>query len=94
MEKIELRAAQRFIDNKGVPQEKPKPPDKSWICCYGPYEMPDVEFDACLSVSLPNSKTCLPGVYYSVESFVKGSERPRWSAQTEDGRWLELIDPE
>ncbi len=92
MDKIELRTAQRFLDNKGVPTEKPKPPAKSWVIHLGPFDFPDEEFDATFAIGPP--KTWPYDTCAQREWLPSGFELHHWCVQTEDGRWLKLIDHE
>lgn len=92
MDKIELRAAQRFLDNNGVPQEKPKPPPRSWLVGYGPFVMPEGELDAKPSIQPPYPKTWPYDTYYLEEYLQSGHIIRRYCVKTEDNRWLELVN--
>ena len=88
---IELRAAQRFIDNKGQPPEKPKPPPKAWTYCLGPIDFPGGEYDA-REVSFSTHAHYPYDTALIVMDYPDGRVVEHPLMKTEDGRWLEILD--
>jgi hypothetical protein len=95
MSGLELRAAQRFIDNKGQPQEKPKPPPRIWSQPLGEFHPPDGEIDARLLCPSPPFGGTWPFATMAFRMIhPDNAETDHYCFQVDDGRWLELIDPD
>ncbi len=95
MEKIELRAAQRFIDRGCRPPDTPKYPPKAWCMLLGTFDLPDEELDAKRVICSPPHSTTWP--YDNVAFRIyhpNGDESDHYCVKTVDGSWLELVDPE